>query len=165
MAEGLIITGVLSKEELSRLPGMPSEERLKEGAVVVIECAEEIPCNPCESACRQGAIMIGENINAIPALTGDLCTACGLCIAACPGQAIFIVDMTYSDTEAVVQLPYEFLPLPGRGATVKCLNRQGEVVSSGRVVKVVNPKSYDRTPVVWVAVPKELAMEVRAIRL
>jgi Fe-S-cluster-containing hydrogenase component 2 len=165
MAEGLASSGVLSKEELAELPGMPSEERLKKGAVAVIECAEEIPCNPCESACPRGAIEIGENINSLPILKEELCTGCGLCIPVCPGLAIFIVDLTFSEQEALVQLPHEFLPLPKQGATVNCLNRKGQIVSQGRVVKVTNPKKYDRTPVISVAVPKELGQEVRAIRL
>ena len=163
MVVGLAGSGVLSKEELSKLPGMPSEERLKKGPVVVIECAEEIPCNPCESACRQGAIEIGENMNSLPALKEDLCNSCTLCISACPGLAIFAVDLTFSEKEALVSLPYEFLPLPEKDTIVKCLNRKGEVVSQGKVVKVLNPKKSDRTPIVSVAVPKEFAQEVRAI--
>lgn len=155
--------GVLSLEEVAGLPGMPSAERLAQGPVVVIECAQEIPCNPCEDACRQGAIQVGEPITNLPVLLEDKCTGCGLCVAQCPGQAIFVVDMTHSDVEATVQLPYEFLPLPKKGDEVYGLNRAGERVCSGRVLKVLNPKGFDRTPVVTVAVPKECAMEVRNI--
>ena len=51
-------TGVLGREELAGLPGMPSAERMGRGPVVVIECAQEIPCNPCEGLCKQGAIIV-----------------------------------------------------------------------------------------------------------
>ena len=158
-------SGVLSKKVLSKLPGMPSERRMKKGSVVVIECAQEIPCNPCESSCPQSAITIGEDINSLPVLDEDKCTGCGLCISVCPGLAIFAIDLTYSEQEALVQLPHEFLPLPKKGDTVKCLSREGSAVSDGKVIKVSNPRRNDRTPVVSVAVPKEYVQEVRAIRI
>jgi len=155
--------GVLSPEELAKLPGMPSEERLEQGAVAVIECAQEIPCNPCEEACPKGAIRVGEPITNLPVLASDKCTGCGLCIPVCPGLAIFVVDMTYSDREATLQLPYEFLPLPEKGEMVTALDREGRAVCSARVVKVLNPKKFDHTPVITIAVPKDQAMNVRNI--
>ena len=159
----LLKDGFLNLEELAELPGVPSEERQEEGAVAVIECAQEIPCNPCEELCPHGAIKVGKPITNLPVLDEDLCTGCGLCIAGCPGQAIFVVDRTYSDDDASVQMPYEFLPIPEKGSLVEGLNRAGESVCSVRVLKVSNPKSYDRTRVIRIAVPKELAMEVRSI--
>jgi len=155
--------GVLSPEELAKLPGMPSEERLEQGAVAVIECAQEIPCNPCEEACPKGAIRVGEPITNLPVLASDKCTGCGLCIPVCPGLAIFVVDMTYSDQEATLQLPYEFLPLPEKGEMVTALDREGRAVCSARVVNVRNPKKFDHTPVITIAVLRDQAMNVRNI--
>lgn len=157
------VDGVLSPEELIGLPGMPSKVRLERGAVAVIECAQEIPCNPCEEVCPNGAIRVNEPITNLPELIEEKCTGCGLCIPACPGLAIFVVDMTYSDREATVQLPYEFLPLPTKGERVKALDREGKVVCSARVVKVLNPERFDRTAVVTIALPKDQAMNVRSI--
>lgn len=165
MFKKLATTGVIGKEELSQLPGVPSAERLKKGAVAVIECAEPIPCNPCETACPKGAIQVGEDITSLPVLDEIKCTGCGLCIPACPGLAIFIVDLTFSERGALLQIPHEFLPLPEKGKIVKCLNREGKVVSPGEIIRAVNPSSYDRTPVVSVAVPKELAQDIRAIEV
>ena len=108
---------------------------------------------------------MGEPITSLPVLHEEKCDGCLLCIAPCPGLAIFVLDETYSDREATVMLPYEFLPLPEKGEKVDALNRRGEVVAEGTVVRVRNPKAFDRTPVVTVAVPKELGMEVRHIRL
>ncbi len=161
----LLKDGVLSREELGALKGMPSGERLAAGPVVVIECGQQIPCDPCEGACPQGAIRIGEPIINLPELEEGKCTGCGLCIAACPGQAIFVVDMTYGEGKATVQLPYEFLPLPEKGELVGGLNRAGEEVCEGQVLRVVNSKKLDRTPVVTVIVPRDCGTEVRSIRL
>lgn len=147
------------------MAGMPSEERLAKGSVVIIECPQEIPCDPCETACPHGAIAIGEPIVNIPCLVEEACTGCALCIAACPGQAIFVVDMTHGEDTASVQLPYEFVPLPKRGEIVAGLNRMGEEVCRARVTRVVSAWRFDRTSVVTVVVPKELGMEVRNIRL
>lgn len=157
--------GVLSEQEIGRLAGMPSEARLAKGPVVVIECPQEIPCDPCETACPHGAITIGEPIVNIPCLVEEVCTGCALCIASCPGQAIFVVDMTHGQETASVQLPYEFVPLPRQGEIVAGLNRLGEEVCRARVTRVVSVRRFDRTSVVTVVVPKEFGMEVRNIRL
>ena len=163
--KNLALTGILSKAEVAELPGTPGEERLNKGPVAVIECADLFPCNPCESACPEEAITIGEDITNLPVLDEEKCNGCGLCIPACPGLAISVVDLAYSDDEAVVRIPYEFLPLPEKEDKVTCLSREGKVIADGRILRVVNPKSHDRTPVLWVAVPKTFAMDVRAIRL
>ena len=75
----------------------PSEERLQKGPVAILECFQKIPCAPCVKACPQGAITIGEDINEIPTFNADKCIGCGQCIVNCPGQAIFVVDLTYSE--------------------------------------------------------------------
>jgi ferredoxin len=161
----LLKDGFFDPEELKNLPGVPSKKRLIQGPVVVIECAQEIPCNPCEEACHKKAIQIGDSIIDLPILDADKCSGCGLCIASCPGQAIFVVDTTYSDTEAAIQLPYEFLPYPEEEQVVDGLNRAGEKVCSAKVLKVLNPKKFDRTAVIMIVVPKQYAMEVRNIDL
>lgn len=157
--------GFLDLETVKRLPGYPGDERLKEGPCAVIECAQEIPCNPCESACPFGAIEVGEPITRLPKLHPEKCKGCGICVASCPGLAIFVVDMTFSENEAAVSLPWEYLPVPQAGDRVNALSRSGEVLGNARVVDVKSPKSYDHTAVVTVAVPKGLAGEVRGLRL
>ena len=47
---------------------------------------------------------------------------------------------------------------------MEAVNREGKVVSSGKVIKVLNKKSFDRTPVVTIAIPKEKLDEVRGIK-
>lgn len=156
--------GYLTKEELVNSKCYPSEERFEKGPVAIIECTEEIPCNPCEAACKFKAIKIRKPITNIPILDENLCIGCGLCIAKCPGLAIFMVDKTYSDNEGSISFPHEYLPLPVPGSTVEAVNREGKVISSGKVIKVLNRKSFDRTPVVTIAIPKGKLDEVRGIK-
>jgi hypothetical protein len=64
-----------------------------------------------------------------------------------------------------VQIPYEFLPYPEVGEIVDGLNRAGERVCDAKVLKVLKPKSFDRTAVIQIAVPKNLGMIVRNLKL
>ena len=156
--------GVVSLAELRASPGYPSEERFDSGPVAVIECIQEIPCNPCENACRFNAIIIGKPITNLPRLVEERCRGCGECIPACPGLAIFLVNRAYSSEEEAVSIPYEYLPLPEVGSTVDALDRRGERVCSGRVIKVANPRKNDNTAVVTLAVPKRYSDQVRCLR-
>ena len=155
--------GYLTLEELKAQIQYPSEERMAKGPVAIAECTQQIPCNPCEAACRFGAIHIGEPIINLPCIDEEKCTGCGNCIAHCSGLAIFVINKAYGDGKGTVSFPYEYLPLPEKGQEVTAVDRQGKPVCKGEVVSVRNPKSYDRTPVVTVAVPVEYTEEVRSI--
>ena len=95
----LINSGYLDYEELAKWQVLPSKDRFEKGPVAVIECIQEIPCNPCEAACRFGAIQIGDPITNLPKLIENKCTGCGICVANCPGLAIFIINKVYEILE------------------------------------------------------------------
>ncbi|MGE5485521.1 MAG: NADH-quinone oxidoreductase subunit I [Ignavibacteriales bacterium] len=160
---GIAVCGYPSLEEVARAPGYPSRERMEKGPVAIIECMQEIPCNPCEAACPKGAIRVGQPITNVPALDGDKCAGCGLCLPKCPGLAIFLLDMTYSDSEAALSFPHEYLPLPEPGASVTAVDRAGRPVCGARVLKVSNPARNDHTPVITIAIPRQMADQVRGI--
>jgi Fe-S-cluster-containing hydrogenase component 2 len=164
----MAISGKLKSSGIADKPDIdtvwPSEERLKKGSVVIVECFQEIPCNPCETSCPKKAIVVGEDINALPQVDHSKCNGCTICVSRCPGLAIFTVDATFSERESTITLPYEFLPLPHKGETVEALDREGKVRCLAKVAKVVNTKSQDRTPLVTLAVPKGLEREVRFFR-
>ena len=164
MATGIIYDGYPSMDEIKEANGWPDEERFAKGPVAVVECVQQIPCNPCESACPLHAIHIGEPITNTPQVDREKCIGCGMCVAACPGLAIFLVDKSYSETEATVSFPFEYDPLPEKGAEIDAISRAGEYVCKGRVIKVMNPKKNDHTPVVTIAIPKEHADTVRTMR-
>lgn len=148
-------TGVLTDEQLQELAPEPR------GKTAIIECVEDIPCDPCVTACTTGALTLDSLVD-IPEFDPETCTGCGLCIAECPGLAIFVVDFDYSDKEAVVMLPYEFIPLPEKGEKVDLLDREGTKCGEGTISRVRTHKN--KTTVLSVIVPKKLAMQVRHVR-
>ena len=155
-------TGIPSKEMV--MEKFPSIERINQGPVAVVECYKEIPCNPCETACRFRAINIGKDINNIPVLNEEFCTGCAVCLSKCPGLAIMVVDGSKSDTMVQVKIPYEFLPLPKKGDMVRGLDREGKHIADVKVLNVLNPKSFDRTPVVTIEAERSILYDIRNIK-
>ena len=81
-----------------------------------------------------------------------------------PGLAITIIDKSYSDKEAVIDFPFEYLPLPQEHQVVDAVNRYGEVVCKGIIKKVKQVKAYVGTTVVSMIIPIEFADEVRSMK-
>lgn len=153
--------GIPAKEELEQV--IPASEILTKGPVVIVECFQNIPCDPCAVSCPSGAIQPFEDINDLPAVDYKKCIGCGLCIASCPGLAIFVVDVNYSDTETLLKIPYEMLPLPKNGQLVSGLDRSGCKVADVKVAKVQRTKN--KTNIITIIVPKDLAMVIRNIKV
>jgi len=149
--------GILDNSVVSKL--LPPEELRNSKAYALLECVENIPCDPCTRACPFKAITM-EHITDLPQINWDRCTGCALCVMACPGLAIFIIDETTDP--AKVTVPYEMLPLPEVGEEVKLLSRRGEVIGKGKVLKL--KVSKNKTYAVTVEVPRERVHDVRAIR-
>jgi thioredoxin reductase/Fe-S-cluster-containing hydrogenase component 2 len=158
ISENLLKKGYVSDDEIERFPGVTR----KAGIHPVIECTQNIPCNPCQDSCPKKCIKIGENITALPALNPDYqCIGCGMCVASCSGQAIFLVDETYEDGFASITLPYEFLPLPKAGDKGIALGRNGQKVCEAEVVDVKSSPAFDKTHLLTMKVPSEYVMKAR----
>jgi len=155
----LNVIGIPEKGDLDKIT--PSQERLAHGPVVVVECFQPIPCDPCCNICSKGAIQKKDN-TVIPVVDHDKCNGCGRCVSACPGLAIFVVNL--SEEHALVMLPYEFYPFPKAGELVVTLNRAGEAVGQGQVVRVQNNSLQRQTRVITIKVPAEQVMEIRNIK-
>ncbi|WP_208599046.1 hypothetical protein [Desulfonatronum thioautotrophicum] len=164
MSQSLSTKGYLLPEDLIQAPGVPSAQRRQQGPVAVFECVQEIPCNPCEQACEEGAVRVGERITTCPELVAEACTGCAKCVAACPGQAVFVVDESRGEL-AHVTMPYEFLPLPKKGQRVTALDRSGKVLGPAEIVRVRCSKTMDATATVTMAVPRDWAMLARFFRM
>ena len=158
ISQNLLLHGYVSDDEIGRYPGVTH----KAGVHPVMECTQNIPCNPCQDACKKGCISIGSNITSLPIVVdGSECINCGMCVASCSGQAIFLVDEDCGDGTATVTLPYEFLPLPEAGTKGKGLGRDGKAICDAEVVAVKSNKAFDKTNLLTIRVPKEYAMKAR----
>lgn len=152
--------GYLTKDDIK---DFVPQELLLDKTVAVVECIQEIPCNPCVTSCPVGAISM-TNINSIPVINHEACTGCGKCVAICPGLAIFLVRITKSGGE--VTLPYEMLPLPSKGDTVKLLDRKGCPVGEGKVARVLLPEKSTNSALITISFDNpELVYEVRNIEV
>jgi len=158
-------TGILKPSDLKARRLLPSVRRLNKGPVVVVECVQEIPCNPCVDACARKAIRIEGNITNIPQVDFDACNGCTLCVARCPGLAIFVVNRNFNAREATVSLPYELLPRPQKGEIVQALDRAGKPCCKARVERVLDSKALDHCAVITIAVPRRFCNVARGIRL
>lgn len=159
----LPVNGIPTPEDVAGV--LPTAERLAKGPVAISECFQNIPCDPCYHSCKRGAIKEFDDINERPKIDFDKCNGCGTCMSRCPGLAIFVVDSTYSDTEALVKIPYEFLPIPRVNQTVIAVNRAGQEIGEAKVIKVQNTKVQDKTALVWLAVSRDLMLEVRHFKV
>lgn len=163
VSENLLRKGFVADDEITRFPGTSCTGR--SGLHPVIECTQNIPCNPCQDACPKGCIRIGDQITSLPAIDPEApCIGCGMCVAMCSGQAIFLIDETYEEGFASITLPYEFLPLPQVGDKGTALGRDGQPVCEAEVLSVKATKVFDKTTLLTMKVPADYAMKARFYR-
>ena len=157
----LLNKGYVADDEIERFPGVTHQK----GIHPVIECTQNIPCNPCQDACKKGCIRIGKNITSLPAIDPDKkCIGCGMCVASCSGQSIFLVEEDVEEGYGEVTMPYEFLPLPEKGEKGYGMSRSGEKICDAEVVSVRTSKAFDHTNLLTIKVPADMAMKARFYR-
>jgi len=150
----------------------PAEASQAAGKVTpVFHCSQEIPCNPCASVCPQGLIHIdASDIRHTPEYVaervGKDCIGCMRCVAVCPGLAITLVDAREDAEHPTVVVPLEF----GRdavapGSTVLALDAEGEPLGRFVVHDIVDLPANDRTILVRIQAPADVAPRIAGIRM
>ncbi|MCP3899297.1 MAG: FAD-dependent oxidoreductase [Desulfobacteraceae bacterium] len=156
-------------EILKSHPGEPMEieaSELEEGIFPVIHCKQEIPCNPCSTVCPEEAIqMDGDPIKGRPKYSKG-CEGCLKCLTICPGLAITLVDYRRDKDNPTVFLPYEvFNYSVKKGDTAECVDVDGNILGNFDVLGAKATKDSDRTQVVRIKVPKEIAKRIVAFKI
>jgi sarcosine oxidase subunit alpha len=164
-----------TSEILKSRPGEITHETIPdegESVYPVLHCSQEIPCNPCTSVCSQGAIVIDDvDIRKVPDYIakklGVECIACEKCITICPGLAVTLVDIRKEGSEtALVTIPYEFEKGSIKiGDHVTVLDTLGTALGSVEVVRTRIGKTTDRTVLVKVRAPREIANKIAGIEI
>ncbi len=158
ISQNLLKAGFVTDDEITRFPGFRKEMKVHP----VLECTQNIPCNPCQSACAKGCISIGEHMTSLPiSVDGSTCVNCGMCVASCSGQAIFLVAEETREGFGEVTIPYEFLPLPAEGDGGFALGRDGKKLCETTITRVRTSKAYDGTALVTMEVPTEYIDKAR----
>lgn len=129
----------------------------------IIECKQGIPCNPCVTACKVGAIS-KTSLTSSPVLNEEKCLGCKLCVAACPGQAIFFQIRDYEEGFSTISFSYEYLPLPAPGQLVQATDRLGQIVCQAEVLEVLTSKVFNKTAVVTLKIPSNYADTIRFMK-
>ena len=124
-----------------------------------------INCILCVAVCPSHVLVRNSANRMVEVGSLGRCIGCGQCITSCPGQAIFVVDMTYSDDNALVKFPFEFVPLPKVGQYACGLDRSGAEMGWFDVAEVIASGEQNKTYIIALKVPKELAMQVRNIKV
>lgn len=161
LSQSLLTKGYIEDDEV----GIYNGERTVHGVHPVIECTQNIPCNPCQDACKFGCIKVGEKITTLPCVDPHAkCTGCGLCVTACSGQAIFLVNDNYDEKNASVTIPYEFLPYPKKGEKGEALGRNGQPVCSAEIISCKINNTMDHTALLTMKIPKGMQIKARFFR-
>jgi NADPH-dependent 2,4-dienoyl-CoA reductase/sulfur reductase-like enzyme/Fe-S-cluster-containing hydrogenase component 2 len=142
---------------------VPADEK---GIFPVIHCKQEIPCNPCSTVCPEGSIqMQGDPIKGRPKFEGK-CKGCMKCLSICPGLAITLVDYRKDPENPVVFLPYEISNIEvKKGDELALVDVDGNLLGHYKTLGARATKDSNRTQVVRVRVPKDIAKKIVAFTI
>ncbi len=152
-----------SLKKLQAFSGVPQSVHMAQ-KTASIECMEEIACRQCHEACPESAIDLGEIPRHSPILSESRCTACGLCLSACPSSIPVLMHADAERSFSKLTLPWHGSAKISQGAFVRLLNRRGETLGQARVSRVEEPQGERAIPLVEVDVPAHLLWEARAIQ-
>lgn len=161
-----------TSEILKSRPGsifIEEKPELESGVVPVIHCTQEIPCDPCSGLCSHGLIFIDKkDIRSVPSFLGNsyCCEVCEKCVAGCPGLAITLVNYRENPEMPSVSIPYEFTRETIRiGDWVTVQDTEGKALGTVEVESVHTIQNNDKTWIIQVAAPKEIAQRIAGIKV
>lgn len=161
-----------SSEILKSKPGNIKKDEpmiFEEGAFPIIHCTQEIPCDPCSDLCPHGLIFIDQkDIRNTPTFLGDgyCCEVCELCVSGCPGLAITLVDYRANKEMPTVSIPYEFDRDPVfETDRVTTMDTEGKPLGEFEVLSVHKLSMIDKTYIVHVQAPREIAPKIAGIKM
>ncbi|MHB8134333.1 MAG: FAD-dependent oxidoreductase [Anaerolineaceae bacterium] len=159
-------------EILKSKPGVEIEEYIpeyQEGVIPVFHCTQEIPCNPCSTLCPHGLIFIdSKDIRQLPTFLGNgyCCEVCEQCVVGCPGLAITLVDYRKDPLQPIISIPFEFKREPLESINrVTAMDTEGNSIGKFEVVSIHKTKDSDRTSVVHIEAPREIATRIAGIQI
>ncbi|MCP4023215.1 MAG: FAD-dependent oxidoreductase, partial [Desulfobacteraceae bacterium] len=138
----------------------------QDGIFPVIHCKQEIPCNPCSTVCESKSILMqGDPIKGRPKFEGE-CKGCMKCLAICPGLAITLVDFRKDKENPIVFLPYEIgNHAVQKGDEIVCVDVDGNLLGRFTVMGAKATKNSNRTQIVRIQTPKEIAKKIVAFTI
>ncbi|MDD2371475.1 MAG: 4Fe-4S binding protein [Firmicutes bacterium] len=125
---------------------------------IKVYCKQEIPCNPCAASCVRGAIF-KKTLTTPPIFDDEKCVGCLLCVANCPGQALFYINQEKGE----LIFPYEFVNRPDIGEIVNLVDEFGFILGLGEVVEYIEKKAFNKTTLIKVKGPVEFLEITRGI--
>lgn len=158
-----------NREQIKTFEGVPKHAQ-KSRLVASIECIEDIPCDLCEKACPESAIKI-ERVSkeGKPSfLIESDCTACGICLPACPSATPVMMHEQEERSFSQLVLPWRGKHEWKPGEFAILLNRRGEPLGQGRVVALLPlPEGTEAhgTRLVQLDVPSHLIWEARGLKI
>ena len=160
------------KEILKSKPGHITREiplDFKDGVFPMIHCTQEIPCDPCAALCPQKLININpQDIRNTPVFIGSAhsCRGCERCVIGCPGLAITLVDYRQDQDFPLVSIPFEFSKDTLNGhQKISASDTGGNLLGEFDIVAIQSSRSNDRTLIIKVKVPKEIALKIAGVYL
>lgn len=112
---------------------------------IKVYCQQEIPCDPCAASCGKKAI-IKRTLNALPEFKEENCIGCLLCVANCPGQALFYLNEELKE----LIFPFEFCARPEIGEKIDLVDEYGNILGLGEVKDFIDKKAFNRTSLIVV---------------
>lgn len=133
--------------------------------MILIDCPERIACDVCAAVCDRGVIRVKQTVTNRPEVVNEgNCRNCGLCVAHCPGQAVFLVSETGPDGQCRITLPYELDEEAVRGRGLLAVDNRGQPLGPARLIRVWQSERFNNTCLLEVSVSGAIASRVRGIK-